>query len=573
MKKWNLKNAFKYFIGFCALAMFTNLVFAYNLVLDGDLMDTFDNLEEQYTETLFTENGNEFAGLVFWQDDILLDNEEPVNLANTTVELSCQYQLRGLYYNPQRWNMLRPLDQESLDLLRTIDTNWEYNSVAVDGWLYKWCNWDDDTYIYGQVTNSRNGLEYKVVAGVEYSGNNYIQEFAENAKWLESNNVWIGFMRDSWGWVFKSIYVNENIVDSFYFPTEKNADLDEYYKSDEIEIDWLADNVQVLAYLWEFSKGVMFINGGFVWKTGYVENGDEIEIELKSSDDYDEIVSTTLYIWKKSATYYIMTKSRFYDDDDDDYELSVSEQLRIILTFKEIVDSYGANTAKLDDFLYTFKSMLEDELDLEDDVEEKEKLQYLLEVIDSYLMENMLNNVWDLPFGDTDVYIAPNCKSYEIEYNTDRQAYYSPNFVYMHYFVSREALERYVDERNLWNGNCSTVINNDNDRTTRVAPNGKVYQIEKTNQGYISYDFIVKTNYFDSIEAIRKYIDVNNPVMEVRDHSVDDEFEPVIYIAPNGKDYEILKTDRWYMSYRFIFVKYFNTIDSIKEYIDANNPE
>jgi hypothetical protein len=52
---------------------------------------------------------------------------------------------------------------------------------------------------------------------------------------------------------------------------------------------------------------------------------------------------------------------------------------------------------------------------------------------------------------------------------------------------------------------------------------------------------------------------------------VDAEFEPVIHIAPNGKDYKIYKTNRGYMSYKLLKVQYFGSLEELKSYIDRNN--
>jgi len=428
-----------------AVFSLTGIFFAYDLVFDDDLLTVFDDLEDQYTETEFIVDGNEFAGLVFWQATEELDDDVVIDLAGETEDLTCHYQVRGLYLNPQRGNRLRPLDAESLAALTGIDDG-SYDNLELTWWRYVGCEDDDDDYIYGQITHTYDGQTYKLVAGVEYSGNTYVQNFEENALRL-SENIGSGYFRDSWGGVFLSYGEgtpsNDDLPDRFSFPTERDADLDEYYISDEIDVDWLSDDVQVLARLSELSQWALFINGDYVGTSGYVENDDEVEIELKSSDDYDEITSATIYIGERSATYYIITKS---EDDDDDTELSLAEQIRVIMTFKTLIDAYGDNTDKLEEFLYTFKSMLEDEVDMADG-NEAATLEYLLEVIDAYLLENMFNGNNDLPFGE-DVYIAPNCKSYEFKYHSERMAYYSPNFVYMHYFISEESMIAYIDENN-----------------------------------------------------------------------------------------------------------------------------
>lgn len=59
----------------------------------------------------------------------------------------------------------------------------------------------------------------------------------------------------------------------------------------------------------------------------------------------------------------------------------------------------------------------------------------------------------------------------------------------------------------------------------------------------------------------------------IRDHDIDTSFTAQNYTAPNGKVYKIYKTDKWYMSYKLMRVRYFNTLDSIKSFINQNNPK
>jgi hypothetical protein len=47
----------------------------------------------------------------------------------------------------------------------------------------------------------------------------------------------------------------------------------------------------------------------------------------------------------------------------------------------------------------------------------------------------------------------------------------------------------------------------------------------------------------------------------------------MIYDAPNGKSYTIYKTDRWYMSYKLLNVRYYSSLQDIESYINKNNPK
>lgn len=50
--------------------------------------------------------------------------------------------------------------------------------------------------------------------------------------------------------------------------------------------------------------------------------------------------------------------------------------------------------------------------------------------------------------------------------------------------------------------------------------------------------------YFDSLQSIKTYIDLRNPAKEIWRHTIDTTFIPLVYAAPNGKEYKIYKTDR-----------------------------
>ena len=46
------------------------------------------------------------------------------------------------------------------------------------------------------------------------------------------------------------------------------------------------------------------------------------------------------------------------------------------------------------------------------------------------------------------------------------------------------------------------------------------------------------------MESIVRYIDLKNPAKEIWKHTIDTSFTPIVYAAPNGKEYKIYKTDR-----------------------------
>jgi hypothetical protein len=104
-----------------------------------------------------------------------------------------------------------------------------------------------------------------------------------------------------------------------------------------------------------------------------------------------------------------------------------------------------------------------------------------------------------------------------------------------------------------------------------IAPNGKIYHLIGQYGWYSAKEFTT-AKYFDSLQNIKTYIDLRNPAKEIWKHTIDTTFIPLIYAAPNGKEYKIYKTDRWYMSYKLMKVRYFTSLSEIKSYIDKNNP-
>ncbi|MEI7557718.1 MAG: hypothetical protein WCJ45_02500 [bacterium] len=50
--------------------------------------------------------------------------------------------------------------------------------------------------------------------------------------------------------------------------------------------------------------------------------------------------------------------------------------------------------------------------------------------------------------------------------------------------------------------------------------------------------------YFATLEELRSYIDIKNPLPEVRNHTIDSTFTPLDYSAPNAKTYTIYMTDK-----------------------------
>lgn len=333
----------------------------------------------------------------------------------------------------------------------------------------------------------------------------------------------------------------------------RNLDLDKIYRSDPIWILGLTWSTPV-----SVSKGMLFINnntGG--WTTGLITSADTIYIEMVSSDKFDTTVTSNLSILGLTWTFSLTTKKSSCD-------LSTAEKLVIQNIYANLKDEYNNDISKYTDFLNTFQSMVQDESDLSDSC----TLDYLLILIE--------DDFWSTDGIDTSNHITPNCKEYSIWYDTQQRAYYAPEMMNRYYFINRESLIRHLDYYNP--GDCHINTYGTNFRTAdtsdsmrHIAPNGKIYTLIGQYGGYSANEFTTP-KYFDSLSSIKMFIDLRNPPKDIWKHTIDDTFIPIVYAAPNGKEYKTYKTDRWYMSYKLMKVRYYPTLSELKHYIDVNNP-
>jgi len=259
-----------------------------------------------------------------------------------------------------------------------------------------------------------------------------------------------------------------------------------------------------------------------------VTSADTLYIELISSDEYDTTVTSELHILGLTGTFSVTTKK-------NNCSLTAAEKLTIENIYADIKDQYNDNLSLYSDFLNTFQSMVQDESDLSNSC----TLDYLL---------SLIQNDYGAEGIDTSNHITPNCKEYSIGYDTDQEAYYAPEMAIRYYFVNRESLIRHLDYYNP--GDCHINTYGDNLRTANTsdpmkhtAPNGKIYHLIGQYGGFSATEFTTP-KYFDSLASIQTYIDLRNPPKDIWTHTVDTMFIPIVYAAPNGKEYKIYKTDR-----------------------------
>lgn len=370
-------------------------------------------------------------------------------------------------------------------------------------------------------------------------------------------------------------------VDQFEFYEIDDAEINEYYKSNSITIDWLENWWYSLAYLKD-NIWALYINWDFVWTQWFVTNDDKVRIELKASNEYNTTVSTKLIIGSGSnlvsGDFKITTKD--WINGWNDPLLTPLQRLWWIIFVDSLVEMYQNNPEKLATFLATFMQLLQDKSDYYGQEISDAQLNWDNELANEYrTYKNAVDFLYtivkyrydNLNVEDRTVYIAPNGKQYLVEYDEDRMAYTSPDFARPKYFPTRELFTNHIDINNpavwkwwiVWN-----VI---------TTHNGKIYTIYETNWKWTSSNF--KTaKYFDTKEDIINHILANNPASNWN-HTVDPDFEQVVYTAPNGKVYKIFKTSsKWnnpnmYSSYNFVDAKYFTSLEAAKKFIDQSNPK
>ena len=348
--------------------------------------------------------------------------------------------------------------------------------------------------------------------------------------------------------------------DTWNFDEKTNANLRTYYDSDEITLE----GIKPWLFVWATvdANWTLYKNGNDKGTGALVQNGDKIYITVRSKNDYNKTASSLLTIANRTLEFNVTTKD---ESANNECTLSDNDKTTIQTIYDSLVQNYAGDANKFDEFLYTMKSMLADEIDFTNDC----NLQYLEDLINWAIGTN---GWWTI---DTGNHIAPNCKEYPVSFDSTRMAYTSPTFKVITFFANRDSLIRYIDSKNP--GDChintygaSSWSFTNTDPSKHIAPNGKFYTIQSDSQWYTANEFTVK-RYFATISDLRNYINSKNPPQEIRSHQVDTSFTPQVYIASNGKDYTIYKTDRWYMSYKLMKVRYFSSLAEIQSFINKNN--
>lgn len=454
-----------------------------------------------------------------------------------------------------------------------------------------WANIDVWDLLLSRSGVSTSGYTWQIANNNSFSNivasgttNNQMINPANNPNFMEGSYYW-RVIDNSNAWISTSWLTNivaptgwvDLKVDNFEFNDINDAEISQFYRSNEIEVRWITSNTYISIKL-ENNIWALFVNWVMIGSQWFVKNWDKVYVELLSSDQYEKTLQTKLVIWvwnnEVNANFKINTKIINLNG----FELTYSQKLQAIVLLNSLVEMYKDNTNKLKEFLTTFQTILQDKSDrLADQIEDtdeygtnelallkwqKASVDYLYYIIDEYLHQ--------MPHGSTNIYTAPNGKEYKVEFNTNRQAYTSPNFIYPKYFPTWELFTKHIDLNNSWNYHGSNNSNN-TDWGKITAANSKTYYIYLTN-GKRTSDEMSYKRYFDSRDQIIEYIEINNP-SATRNHKLDTSFVPVQVTAPNGRKYSVFKTSStWananmYSSFGFVTPKYFKSLQAAKDHI------
>lgn len=193
----------------CALYTLGN-VFSITLHFD-DLNPT--SFEERFSTVHFMAPGNNFWGSIFRLPTKSVSPTE-INIGSNDSKI-CTKQVRGLYFNSQRGKRLRPLDADTLQLLR--DQNHTYDNLTITGGLFTTCDSGNNYGIFGKIDYNRWGIQTHITAGtkLDYDNNKIIIDMANSFQYFD-NKVPIWYLYDSYGgigYIGGALSGHENLID------------------------------------------------------------------------------------------------------------------------------------------------------------------------------------------------------------------------------------------------------------------------------------------------------------------------------------------------------------------------
>jgi len=156
-----------------------------------------NSLKDRFSNINFTSPWNNFGWGIFWLNTKSLSwNTNIILWSKTKI---CSKLVRWLYYNNQRWKRVRPLDEESLDLLKNMNSS--YNELQISWWLYTTC--DSRFSIFGMITYNWKWNKSYIIAWtkLDYQTNRYQSDFSNSFQYFDGK-IPLWYIWDSYGWIW-----------------------------------------------------------------------------------------------------------------------------------------------------------------------------------------------------------------------------------------------------------------------------------------------------------------------------------------------------------------------------------
>lgn len=176
-----------------------------NFELGGKYLDQF------FSFVHFNVAGNDFGGGFFWLPVEKLEKPITIKTRNKNGEDEvkvCHNKVRGFYYNSQRGERLRPLDDASRLALKKYSPT-TYDNLNLKGGRYTSCigsngagnNQEDAHGIYGSIEHTYQGNTLKLNAGIAYdTATNKMKTDGFRCNFMRLNNSYpFGYIYDDYG--------------------------------------------------------------------------------------------------------------------------------------------------------------------------------------------------------------------------------------------------------------------------------------------------------------------------------------------------------------------------------------
>lgn len=158
----------------------------------------FSWIQNNQSDVNFAYKWNNFWWVFFFKWMEMLSTGEVLSLS--WISKTCTQRVLWLYYNSQRWNRLRPLDEQSLSWLKLLDPG--YNGVSVTWWFFIWCSWNSQN-VYGNISHTHWNINFELIAWVEYNfgSNTYINIYSGSLNFSSLKATW--YIYDNYWWIAK----------------------------------------------------------------------------------------------------------------------------------------------------------------------------------------------------------------------------------------------------------------------------------------------------------------------------------------------------------------------------------